>query len=101
MNNPYDQRYDQQEYYWGVHPSLVCLEVLKKFPPDKPFKLLDIGCAAKVEMQFFFFARNGYHVSAFDSSEKGVQKAKELAEKASVRLRIYSGWGDIKEFRIS
>lgn len=97
MNNPYDQRYDQQGYYWGVRPSLVCLEVLKILPPDKRLKLLDIGCGEG--RNAVFFARNGYHVSAFDSSEKGIQKAKELAEKASVRLDIFAA--DIKEFRVS
>jgi tellurite methyltransferase len=96
MNNPYDKRYDQQEYYWGICPSSICLEVLKKLPPDKPLKLLDIGCGEG--RNTVFFARNGYHVTAFDSSERGIEKTKKLVEKTSLRANLFTA--DIKEFRL-
>jgi tellurite methyltransferase len=97
MNNPYDKRYDQQEYYWGVHPSTICFEVLKILPPEKPFKLLDIGCGEGKNA--VFFARNGYDVSAFDASEKGLEKTKMLADKTSVNIEIFNA--NIKDFRLS
>ena len=97
MNNPYDKRYDQQKYYWGTLPSPICLKILKNLPPNKPLKLLDIGCGEG--RNAVFFARNGYHVTAFDASEKGVEKTKNLAVKASVTINIFAA--DIKDFRLS
>ena len=29
MGNPYDDRYEQQDYYWGKKPTTTCLELLK------------------------------------------------------------------------
>lgn len=95
MNNPYNKRYDQQNYYWGTRPSPICLEVLKKLPPEKPLKLLDIGCGEG--RNAVFFARNGYHVTAFDTSGKGVEKTKKLADKASVTINLFMA--NINEFR--
>ena len=97
MNNPYDKRYDQQEYYWGIRPSPICLDVLKTLHPDKPLKLLDIGCGEG--RNAIFFARNGYYVTAFDTSEKGIEKTRRFAEKASVSINLFIA--DIKEFRLS
>jgi len=42
--NQYDTRYDQPAYYWGTRPSAICLDVLRLMPPDRPLRLLDIGC---------------------------------------------------------
>ena len=44
MNNPYDERYDRDGYYWGTRPSSMCFRVLQLLPPDRPLRLLDIGC---------------------------------------------------------
>ena len=70
MRNPYETKYDQESYYWGVRPSPICFEVLKLMPPHRPLKLLDIGCGEG--RNAVFFARNGYEASAFDLSEKGI-----------------------------
>lgn len=97
MDNPYDKRYDQQEYYWSVKPSVICFEVLKILPPDKHLKLLDIGCGEG--RNAIFFARNGYDVTAFDSSAKGVKKTELLAEMTSVKINVFQA--DINEFRLN
>lgn len=94
--NPYDEKYDQPGYYWGVKPSPICFEVLKLLPPDRPLKLLDIGCGEG--RNAVFFARNGYEVSAFDLSAKGVEKTKALAERAKVEVRAFQA--DLGRFRI-
>jgi len=96
MSNPYDVRYDGETYYWGVKPSLTCFEVLKRMPPDRPLRLLDIGCGEG--RNAIFFARNGYHVTAFDLSERGVEKTKRLAEQASVPITVFQS--DLNEFRL-
>jgi len=97
MNNPYDKRYEQQEYYWGIRPSPLCFEVLKKLPPEKPLKLLDIGCGEG--RNAVFFARNGYDVTAFDSSEKGIEKTRMLADESLVKIKVFKA--DINEFKLS
>lgn len=96
MSNAYDERYDQPTYYWGVRPSLTCFEVLKRMPPDRPLRLLDIGCGEG--RNAVFFARNGYDVTAFDLSEQGVEKTKRLAERASVPVTAFQA--DLIEFRL-
>ncbi|MCK4752618.1 MAG: methyltransferase domain-containing protein [Planctomycetes bacterium] len=97
MSNLYDRRYNQQKYYWGVRPSPICFEVLKILPPEKPLKLLDIGCGEG--RNAIFFARNGYDVTVFDTSEKGLEKTKMLADKTSVKIKVFNA--NIKEFRLS
>ena len=46
----------------------------------------------------FFFAKNGYDVTAFDVSDTGIQKAKNLAEIHGVTIDFFKA--DIKDFRI-
>jgi tellurite methyltransferase len=85
--NLYDQKYGTEEYYWGVRPSSTCIEVLKRLPPDRRLRLLDIGCGEGRDA--VFFARNGYEVHAFDFSEAGVQKTMQLAQRAGVHVETF------------
>ena len=97
MKNQYDEKYAQASYYWGVKPSHICFEVLKRMPPDRRVRLLDIGCGEG--RNAVFFARNGYEVTAFDLSAKGVEKTRQLAEKANVKIKVFQE--DITRFRLS
>ena len=83
------------EYYWGVNPSQMCLEVIKLMPPDRHIKVIDIGCGEGKDA--VFLARCGYDVSAFDLSNSGVEKVKRLAEKANVAVNVFKA--DILEYR--
>jgi len=83
----YENYYKQDEYYWGVQPSNMCLKVLELLPPVRPLKILDIGCGEGKDA--VFLARCGYDVSAFDISEAGIEKTKRLAEKARVHVRAF------------
>ena len=94
--NQYDAKYDQDAYYWGTRPSTMCLEVLKLMPPDRHIRLLDIGCGEG--RNAVFFARNGYDVSAFDVSAKGVEKTLKLAERCGVRVNAFQA--DLLAFRL-
>jgi len=95
--NQYDEKYNQEEYYWGIKPSPMCLKVLELFPPDKYTRLLDIGCGEG--RNAVFFARNGYQVTAFDLSKKGVEKTQKLAEKIGVSLKVFQV--NINDYRLS
>jgi tellurite methyltransferase len=66
-------------------------------PPDRPLKLLDIGCGEG--RNAVFFARNGYHVTAFDASPKGVEKTRQLAADAGVPVESFAA--DINQFHLS
>ena len=93
----YDEKYEGESFYWPLRPSSTCFEVLKRMPPDRPLKLLDIGCGEG--RNAVFFARNGYEVHAFDIFGKGLEKTKLLAKKAGVAIHIFQK--DLNEFRLS
>jgi tellurite methyltransferase len=85
--SPYEEKYQKDEYFWGLEPSTMCLKVLELLPPSRPLKLLDIGCGEGKDA--VFFARCGYEVSAFDISDAGIEKTKRLADQARVPVRVF------------
>jgi len=97
VENIYDERYDQEEYYWGLKPSSTCHKVLEIIPPDRSLKLLDVGCGEGRDA--VFFADRGYVVTAFDKSPAGIEKARLLAAKAEVSVDLFIA--DINEFRLT
>ena len=94
--NYYDQRYRQEEYYWGFQPSDLCYLVLKSMPPIGRLRLLDLGCGEGKDA--VFFARNGYDVTAFDLAESGIEKTVKLAEQIGVEVNAFVA--DINAFRL-
>ena len=92
----YDGDYRKEEYFWGVRPSIMCLKVLELLPPDRPLKVLDVGCGEGKDA--VFFARCGYDVSAFDISEAGLDKTKRLADNARVHVRTFRA--DMWDYRL-
>ena len=80
----YDKRYKTDGYYWGLTPNNLCYEIMRLKPPTKPYKVLDIGCGEGKDA--VFLARNGYDVTAFDVSEQGLSKARELANHCGVKI---------------
>jgi tellurite methyltransferase len=96
MPTIYDDKYQTQGYYWGKRPSLICYKILELMPPDRPVRLLVIGCGEG--RNAVFFARNGYQVTAFDLSSAGVEKTKRMAEEIGVSLEVFVA--DLLEFRL-
>lgn len=97
MTDLYDERYRRTGYYWGRTPSQMCYRVLQLMPPDRPLRLLDIGCGEG--RNAVFFARTGYQVTAFDTASKGIEKTKQLAAEAGVRIDAFEA--DINLFRLA
>jgi len=95
VTNIYDERYRTEESYWGKRPSDLCLRVLALHPPVEPTSLLDIGCGEG--RNAVFFARNGYSVTAFDLSPRGIEKTMRLAKEAGAWLTAFTA--DILEYR--
>lgn len=83
----YDDKYSENELFWGVRPSAMCYKVLQILPPGKTTRLLDIGCGEG--RNSIFFARNGYSVEAFDLSSEGVRKTQEWAERLNIDVNVY------------
>jgi len=96
MQNPYDKKYSQEEYYWGKKPSTICYKILQIIPPVKPLKLLDVGCGEGSNT--VFFARKGYEVTAFDLSSQGVEKIKSYAKEVGVSVKVFQA--NLNEFRL-
>ncbi len=94
--NYYDDKYSGEDYYWGLVPSETCYRVLKIKPPEKPLKLLDIGCGEG--RNAVFFARNGYQVTAFDLAQDGIDKTKRLADKIGVEIEVFKA--NIIDYRL-
>ena len=90
----YDERYRTDGYYWGLAPNALCYEIMRLRPPVKPYKVLDIGCGEGKDA--VFLARNGYRVTAFDISEQGLAKARELAGHCGVHVDFFKA--DVREF---
>lgn len=65
-------------------------------PPVKPYKVIDIGCGEGKDA--VFLARNGYDVTAFDASEQGLSKARELADTYGVKVDFFKA--DVRDFRL-
>lgn len=87
MTTHYEQKYCSEEYYWGNQVWDGCYEVLRKKPPMEPLRLLDVGCGEG--QAAVFFAKNGYVVSAFDISERGLEKGRYLAEISHVSVDFF------------
>lgn len=83
----YDNRYNMDEYYWGLMPNRICYDIMKILPPIKPYRVLDLGCGEGKDA--VFLAKCGYVVTAFDLSEQGIEKAKKLAEHNKVEVRLF------------
>ncbi|RKZ03559.1 XRE family transcriptional regulator, partial [Candidatus Fermentibacteria bacterium] len=95
--NLYSERYERPGCYWGKTPSNSCYRVLQMLPPERSLRLLDIGCGEG--RNAIFFARNGYQVTAFDTSAAGVEKTRQLAAEAGVTIDAFVA--DINEFRLT
>lgn len=96
MTTVYDQRYDGSELYWGDEPSSMAHRVLELMPPKSQVKLLDVGCGEGKDS--IFFAKKGYQVSAFDASEVGISKAREIASKLNLEIDLQVS--DINEYSL-
>lgn len=92
----YDEKYLADFYYWGREPSETAYKVLRMKKPVRPWKLFVVECGEG--WNTIFFARNGYEVSAFDLSERGIEKNKRYAEEAGVTINAFTA--DINEYRL-
>lgn len=82
----YDQRYANQEYYWGKKPSAIChriIEIIRSSSHFRP-KLLDMGCGEG--RNAVYFAKHGFEVVGLDLSLPGLEKTRRYAEEVGVQI---------------
>ena len=81
---------------WGDTIRRIERKVLKFLPPTKPLSILNIACGEG--QSAIFFARNGYIVSACDTFEKNLDKAKNFSQKAGLEINFFNA--DILNYEI-
>lgn len=96
MSRHYDQKYSEEGLHWGKHPSSIARILFQRYLPGEDQRLLDIGCGEGRDS--VFFALNGYHVTAFDSSSEGLNKARAWAEELGLSVDFIQA--DITEYRL-
>ncbi len=92
----YERKYCADGFYWGLKPNDLCYEIMRRKPPVKPWRVLDIGCGEGKDA--VFLARNGYAVTALDAAESGLEKARRLAEENNVRVELFRA--DMNDYRV-
>ena len=92
----YEKNYKNHETRWGNIIQRIERKVLKFLPPEKPLSVLNVGCGAG--QTAIFFARNGYIVSACDTSEKNLKAAKKSAENFGLNINFFNA--DIVNYQI-
>ncbi len=80
--NPWDTRYDSEEYYYGTEPNDFLRESVGSIPPGGT-----VLCLAEGEgRNAVYLASKGFRVTAVDGSSVGLDKLKRLAKKRGVSV---------------
>lgn len=89
----WDQRYNNETYAYGTEPNDFLLAMYNKLPTGK------VLCLAEGEgRNAVWLAEKGLEVTAVDSSEVGLQKAKKLAKTRGVKINTVHA--DLADFKI-
>ncbi len=89
--NFFDELYDKSEFYWGLNPSSLILDILKY---KKNGSVLDLGCGEGRNV--IFLAKNGFDVTGIDASKAGIRKLEKLASEFHLNIRTIIS--DINKF---
>lgn len=91
----YEKLYQGQEYYWGLEPADFLDQLIELTANRKgKVKVLDIGCGEGKDA--VYMAQKGFDVTAFDITESGIKKTKELALSKNVSINAFVA--DINDF---
>jgi SAM-dependent methyltransferase len=81
-NSMWDERYDTDEYVYGIHPNKFLVSIADRIPVGKTL------CLAEGEgRNAVYLASLGHDVLAVDSSAVGLKKAKRLAQQKGVEIQ--------------
>lgn len=89
----WDERYDTDEYVYGIHPNRFLVSIADKIPVGKTL------CLAEGEgRNAVYLASLGHDVVAVDSSSVGLKKARRLAQQKGVEIETVVA--DLEELEI-
>lgn len=83
----YEELYKCDGLYWGSKIRSIAKEILNLMPPVRKINILEAGCGEG--QAALFFARNGYHVDAFDIAESGLAKGRSAAQSIGVQVNFF------------
>lgn len=89
----WNERYSSEEYAYGKNPNNFLKENYDTIPKGKILSLAEGEGRNAV-----FLAKQGYSVTAVDSSQVGLRKAQELAEENGVTIELICA--DLTDFDI-
>jgi len=87
----WDERYSSEAYAYGKNPNQFLEENYKVIPKGKVLSLAEGEGRNAV-----FLAKQGYIVTAVDSSQIGLEKARKLAEENEVSIELINA--DLADF---
>ncbi len=82
----WDKTYVGAKDFFGKEPSELALNALPIFKDNDVRTVLELGCGQGRDT--WFFARNGFEVSALDYSEAGICQMKEKARDVGARVTL-------------
>lgn len=102
--NPYDQKYAGEGFYWGKKPSSMCDRVIEMIKPSADShprmlfirRLLDLGCGEGRDI--VYFAQHGFEVVGLDLSLPGLEKARRYAEEVGARVETIHA--DVVDYKV-
>ena len=80
----WDKRFQRKEFAFGEKPNLFLKKHIRLLPKGKA---LDV--AAGEGRNAVFLAQQGFEVDAVDISEKGLKKARKLAQERGVKITTF------------
>jgi len=81
-NTMWDERYDTDEYVYGIHPNKFLVSIADRIPVGKTL------CLGEGEgRNAVYLASLGHDVLAVDSSAVGLKKARRLAQQQGVEIK--------------
>ena len=80
----WDKRFQRKEFAFGEKPNLFLKKHIRLLPKGKA---LDV--AAGEGRNAVFLAQQGFEVDAVDISEKGLKKARKLAQEKGVKITTF------------
>jgi tellurite methyltransferase len=80
----FDSEYGRVDSYWGDQPNLLVSMISGRLKPGS--RILEVGCGEG--RNAIFLARLGFDVIATDIAEKGIEKARRLAQVNDCRVEF-------------
>lgn len=97
--DPFFEPYDREEIAYGDIPSAPVAAYLTQISGIQPGKAVDLGAGAGRDT--LALAKAGYDVTAFDLSERGLQRIAQRAAEQGVADRVTTQVADVREIQLA